>query len=258
MRPLVFDDPDKLGDSVVQVHFEHRLAQRLIGRFLSRGFQDELSRACLATTGEARPSVVLMARLALYGPTASRLHDEVVTVAAYWTEPDARRGPLQALKTSEAQDRILDSLDKAIADAHRFTVEKRVRDRLLAALPRDLNELELPLRTRLDDAREAAEKALHERGEAETKAFVDLLVDQRQRIIKEAAEFDRDARQLALRFPEELERAQRERDRRRWDVRLPEIEQQLATDPQRIRESYVIEAARVDPVGIVYLWPRTN
>jgi SNF2 family DNA or RNA helicase len=258
VRPLVFDDPDKLGDSVVQVHFEHRLAQRLIGRFLSRGFQDELSRACLTTGGEARPSVVLMARLALYGPGASRLHDEVVTVAAYWTEPDVRRGALQVLKTTEAQDRILDSLDKAIADARLFTVDETVRQRLHAAIPRDLEELEQPLQRRLDEGREAAESALRERGEAEAKAFVDLLLDQRRRIVREATEFDRDVRQLAFHFPEEMERAQRERDRRRWDARLQEIERQLISEPQRIRESYVIKAARVDPVGIVYLWPRTN
>ena len=76
--------------------------------------------------------------------------------------------------------------------------------------------------------------------------------------MKEATEFDRDAHQLVFRFPEELERAQRERDRRRWEVRLTEIEHQLATDLRRIRDSYVIKAVRVDPVGIVYLWPRTN
>ena len=258
VRPLVFDDPDTLGDSVVQVHFEHRLAQRLIGRFLSRGFQDELSRACLTSTEEARPSVVLMARLALYGPGASRLHDEVITVAAYWTEPDARRGPLQALRTTEAQERILDSLDKAIADAHRFTVEDRVRERLHSAIPRDLAELEPAIQSRLESARHAAELALLERGEAEAKAFFDLLSDQKRRILREASDFDQTARQLAFEFPDDLERAQREQDRRRWDVRLQEIERQLAGEPQRIRETYVIKAARIDPVGVVYLWPRTN
>jgi CHASE3 domain sensor protein len=103
------------------------------------------------------------------------------------------------LKTTEAQDRILDSLDKAIADARLFTVDETVRQRLHAAIPRDLEELEQPLQRRLDEGREAAQSALRERGEAEAKAFVDLLLDQRRRIVREATEFDRDVRQLVNR-----------------------------------------------------------
>ncbi len=48
-RPVVFADPGTLDDEFVHLHLEHRIARRLLGRFLSRGFvHDDLSRACCA------------------------------------------------------------------------------------------------------------------------------------------------------------------------------------------------------------------
>src|SRR5262249_11011383 len=35
------------AEGVVQLHLEHRLVRRLLGRFLSQGFQSGLSRACV-------------------------------------------------------------------------------------------------------------------------------------------------------------------------------------------------------------------
>jgi hypothetical protein len=53
----------------------------------------------------------------------------------------------------------------------------------------------------------------------------------------------------------------------RWPLREPRlsgladlvrIEWERATEPDRIRKVYVVQARRIEPVGLVYLWPVTN
>ena len=77
--PWCFEDPGTMTDEVVHLHLEHRIVQRLLGRFTAQGFvHHDLSRACLAQTTDAIPRVVLLGRLCLYGPGAARLHEELV------------------------------------------------------------------------------------------------------------------------------------------------------------------------------------
>ncbi|MFN9824971.1 MAG: hypothetical protein ACK58J_12540, partial [Planctomyces sp.] len=96
VRPVVFQDPGEVTDEVVHLFLEHRIVQRLLGRFISQGFvYDDLSRACLVQTRDAIPRVLLTGRLALYGPGAARLHEELIVVSARWTDPATRRGTLE-------------------------------------------------------------------------------------------------------------------------------------------------------------------
>jgi hypothetical protein len=77
-----------MDDSVVHLHLEHRVVQRLLGRFTAQGFvHHDLSRACLTQTSDAIPRVILLGRLSLYGPGAARLHEELIPVTARWTDP---------------------------------------------------------------------------------------------------------------------------------------------------------------------------
>ena len=57
---------------------------------------------------------------------------------------------------------------------------------------------------------------------------------------------------------DEAERRQREADRRAWTRRLEAIETELETEPARIADGYRVRAVRIDPLGLVYLWPRTG
>ena len=57
---------------------------------------------------------------------------------------------------------------------------------------------------------------------------------------------------------DEAERRQREADRRAWARRLEAIERELKIEPRRIADTYRVRAIRVDPIGLVYLWPRTG
>ncbi len=84
--------------------------------------------------------------------------------------------------------------------------------------------------------------------------MIDLLKRQRRRIAEAAG---REDRQMMFDF-DEAERRQREADRRAWTRRLEAIETELETEPARIADAYKVRAVRVDPLGLVYLWPRTG
>jgi hypothetical protein len=97
IRPVVFEDPGRVTDEVVQLHLEHPVVQRLLARFTAQGpVLHDLSRACLAQTHDSIPRVALIGRLALYGPGAARLHEDLIWVTARWIEPQIRKGPLSS------------------------------------------------------------------------------------------------------------------------------------------------------------------
>jgi hypothetical protein len=43
-----------------------------------------------------------------------------------------------------------------------------------------------------------------------------------------------------------------------WRIRLEQFDRDLDQEPQRIIDFYEVRAQRVEPVGLVYLWPETN
>jgi hypothetical protein len=57
---------------------------------------------------------------------------------------------------------------------------------------------------------------------------------------------------------EEDELLQLDANKRYWAKRLEEIRQELKTEPVRIQDLYTVKARRVEPVGLVYLWPVTG
>ena len=104
VRPVIFSDPGRLSAESVHLHLEHRLAQRLLSRFLSQGFlHHELSRACVLPSRDPQPRVVVLGRLSLFGQGAARLHDELITVMADWHPGDDRQAALQPLSGSSRE-----------------------------------------------------------------------------------------------------------------------------------------------------------
>ena len=70
-----------------------------------------------------------------------------------------------------------------------------------------------------------------------------------------------DPKELQLRLSLQgnaLERRQREAEEHHWQRRLDQIDQELVAEPERIREIYAVKAHRIEPVGLVYLWPLSN
>lgn len=251
IRPVVFEDPGIVTDEVVQLHLEQRVVQRLLGRFLSQGFvHHDLSRACLAQTRDAIPRVLLLGRLALYGPSAARLHEEIITITARWIDPAIRKSPLLPY-AREAELKTLELLEKALLSGGRTneTIETTLRH----SVGRDIEELLPHLQDRgLEYAKEATQK-LAKRGEDESRQMRTLLESQRKHILEKQVE----SSQRVFKFNDE-ELRQLNADRRHWENRLVKLESELETEPARIKDIYTIRAQRIEPVGIVYLWPASE
>ena len=67
------------------------------------------------------------------------------------------------------------------------------------------------------------------------------------------------AQQLRLEFGDDADELwQLEANKRHWAKRLEMIDGELTSEPDRIREIYAVKARRIEPVGVVYLWPVTG
>lgn len=252
IRPVVFRDPGSLDGEVVHLHLEHRLVQRLLGRFLSQGFlYDELTRACVCYTRETIPKVIALGRLSLYGDRASRLHDEIVAVAADWSDPALRgKSKLRPLTETGKKD-VLRELEDSLATPSLCNVPQSQQDQFKNYAARDVEELIPHLEDHAKVLTERAERELTKRGTKEAKDMKQLLEDQRDRILKQQERYQ--TRQLSLFSPEEMR--QIEADLKHWQKRLVQLEQEIEREPQRIEQIYEVKASRVEPVGLVYLYP---
>lgn len=241
------DAPD-----VVQVHLEHRLVRRLLSRFLSQGFASDLNRVCAIIGPGAQPRVVLIGRLALYGAGAARLHEELLMVTAAWTEPDRRTGALRPFG-ERGEEATLEQLEQALRENR--TPAPAIVQRLRASALRDASDLESELRRRAEARRAEVARELVAVGEQEAEALRKLLVDQRERIAKREAAFD--DQQLTLEF-DQIEAEQLRRDRRRWQAKYDRLARDIATEPERVRRGYDVVADRLEIVGLMHLWPKSN
>lgn len=239
------------AEGVVQLHLEHRLVRRLLGRFLSQGFQAGLSRACVVLGPGAQPRVVLLGRLALYGPGAARLHEEMVTVTAPWIEAGRGTTPLKPFGT-RGEETTMTQVEAALRDPRRPPAG--AVDRIRAWAAKDAADLEPELRRRAAEAREHAAKSLAERGEREAADLRDLIAAQ----LKQVAEGDAKPEDMQLDLFGADEVAQRRRDRLHWRRKLTDLQAQLDTEPARLCEAYSVRADRVEVVGLLYLWPGSN
>ena len=122
---------------------------------------------------------------------------------------------------------------------------------------RDIEDLLPQLEARAEMVARAAAERLRERGEREERQLRETLEGQRRRIEAELTRHDTGALQLQLEFSED-ERRQREADVTSWRKRLAQFDRDLETEPARIREFYEVRAKRVEPIGLVYLWPDTG
>ena len=256
IRPVVFEAAATLTDETVHLHLEQRVAQRLLARFRAQGFvHHDLSRACLAQTRDAIPRVVLLGRLSLFGQRAERLHEEIVPVTARWNEPARRSRPLRAY-ARQAEARTLSLLDESMAGTTGAPNEV-IQRRLLDSAARDIEELRPQLEARAEEYARSAKDRLAERGDGEAAALRETLLDQRKRVIEELERHDAEYRQLSLEFKAEEVR-QLDANMAHWRLRQDQFERDLANEPDRIRDFYVVRAQRIEPVGLVYLWPETN
>ena len=280
VRPVIFSDPGRLNAEAVHLHLEHRLVQRLLSRFLSQGFlHHELSRACVLASRDPQPKVLVLGRLSLFGQGATRLHDELISVIADWHPGVDRAAALQPLGGDQRQQAWA-LLTQAMADGGIQAITGETRRQLQAEAPADVEALKPALDGAANQALAAAAELLKQRGELEAAALRDVLRSQRKRINatvrqrnQDLAKLDRrvagadptglipglddqlDVPALDLQKLSNQERKQLAADQKHWQRRLEVIETELASEPKRIQDSYRVITHRLEPAGLVYLWP---
>lgn len=259
IRDVVFTDPGIVSDEVVHLHLEQRVVQRLLGRFSAQGFvHHDLSRSCFAQVKDAIPRVVLLGRLCLYGLGAARLHEELIPVTARWADPLIRKTQL-APYAKDAEAKTMHLLEESLLKSQGIHLSPEVTLQLQSSAPRDIAELLPHLEMRGAEYAAEAENKLAQRGFAESKAMREILETQRKHITETVKKFDKMNReQLTFEFAQEEELAQLDANKRYWVKRLEELREELKTEPERIEDLYRIRARRIEPVGLVYLWPVTG
>jgi len=280
VRPVIFSDPGRLNAEAVHLHLEHRLVQRLLSRFLSQGFlHHELSRACVLASTDPQPKVLVLGRLSLFGQGATRLHDQLISVIADWHPGDDRASALKPLAGAQ-QQQAWAALTEAMEAGNAEAISVAIRSQLQADAPADVAALKPALDAAAEQAQATAAELLKQRGSTEADALKDVLRAQRKRINATVRQRNRDLakldRQAAAADPTALipgleeqlevpaldlqklssqERKQLSADQKHWQRRLETIETELATEPKRIQESYRVITHRLEPAGLVYLWP---
>ncbi len=254
VRPVVLEAPEGVDDSVVQLHLEHRVVKRLLGRFLAQGFvYHDLSRAVLAQSSDPIPRVVLLGRLSLFGAGATRLHEELIVVTARWSDSATRTGALQPFGR-DGETSTLELLERAVDEAGRRSIAAPVQQRIQNTLSLDLAQLLPHLQQRAETAQADAAQLLNQRGEQEGQALVKTLEAQRKRVIEQS----KVQVQLNLFEFSEVEKGQLDADRRYWERWLIQADEDLQLEPERIRGFYRVQTHRIEPLGIAYLWPVTG
>lgn len=255
IRPIVFNPPNGIDDSVVQLHLCHRITQRLLGRFISQGFvHHDLSRACLAQSSDAIPRAVLLGRLSLYGKGAVRLHEEILTITSKWTDPSIRKTKLSPYG-KESELKTLELLEDSLKHGLNSIIPAPIQQKLLGSIARDIEELLPHLYNRGEEAKEEAIKKLIDRGKIESDGMLKTLEDQKKRVATEFGKTKLDQLSLGL---DEAEKRQLESNRKYWQKWLANVDSDIRVEPARILEFYKVTSFRIEPIGIGYLWPVTG
>jgi hypothetical protein len=147
----------------------------------------------------------------------------------------------------------LDLLEESLLASKGRRTTEVVQRRLQETALRDVQELRPHLENRGLEVATAAETRLQERGEREARSMREILEAQKKRIFEAQAK-EEDDPQRSFDF-DLLEKRQLEANKRHWAKRLTKLDEEMATEPDRIRDLYRIQARRVEPVGLAYLWP---
>ena len=150
-------------------------------------------------------------------------------------------------------------LEAALLDG-RHPIPDTIIRQLQSSAPRDVRELLPFLESRGQEYIRDAEQKLAERGAAEARAMREILETQKKHIQTTYARHENmDDRQLRLNYGDDVEELrQLELNKRYWAKRLESIDNELNSEPERIRNLYQVKARRIEPVGLVYLWPVTG
>lgn len=183
-----------------------------------------------------------------------RAEDHVLEVLVRKTETIKRElGSLAKV----INDDIERHLKLALAESNEHSLNDIIQRKLLNAAPRDIDELLPQLQPQAEKLAIAAMDKLRCRGQEEAANLRATLEHQRDHIRAELDRHERQPAQLTLGFDAE-EKRQLQANMNAWRRRPEQFDGDLEREPERIRAFYEVRAQRVEPVGLIYLWPETN
>ena len=251
--PVVFDAPTKLSTPVVQLHLQHPIVQRILGRFLAQGYSaHDLARVTvLRNPHNSNPRVIALGRLSIFGHGATRLHDDVLLLAAPFDERGTKLVPYR----QDQDQKAVDQLESLFMGSPTLAgVDARLQERFRSWAPKHFAELWPHVEHEADARAHDVERKLGLRGKADADALrkiIDTQIHLADRTLKEQPT-------LAFTDAERDQRKQRERDREHIAARRETLRRELVEEPDAIVASYQILRRRVEPVGLIYLWPTTR
>ena len=242
-------DGDKAVLDVEHLHLEHRLVKRLLSQFEAQGFRARLERMAVLKAKIERPRVILLSRLTLYAKGANRLHSEIMSITANVTEAG-----VSALKEEGRTSlQVLTDLQASLESATR-PEDSAIRP-FQGRASRDAKSLRPELEERALAKEALVKEDLKKQGEDQALSLQNLLKQQKKSLSDRLNEKMSDSeKQYEMDFSDK-EQKQLEKDKARWQARLDEIDQEIETQPEQVREKYEISARRLEPVGLVYLIP---
>ncbi len=257
--PVTFEPTGKVGGGAVHLHLQHPVVQRVLGRFMAQGYSmGDLSRVTVVRNRkDALVRVIAFGRLSLFGAGAARLHDELISVAARWI--DTRDAPLQPFAEEGDRNAVL-LLEQLLSESPTLRgVPKNLLDRVQAEAPKLFAQLWKPIREEADARATKAIGKLKARGRAESEALTGILESQEAAIrksLKKQLSFD----DLADCSPEQARREQEqfEQDKKYLHKRLEGLAKDKQTEPAAIKQLYEVALHRLQPVGLVVLWPESR
>lgn len=253
-QPVVFEAPKTMTSPRVHLHLHHPFVRRVMDLLRAQGFgAHDLQRVTVVRDRNAADVRVLaFGRLSLFGRGAVRLHDALVTVVAPW---DPERGPLPGTGARAEDERALFRLETLLAkpEALRSVSDRRATEVLQRAAS-DFATLWSLVRDEADAQAHDAQTKLGQRGHDEAVQLTEILEGQRRAIERALADPSREQLLLPGMLPEP-ERRQLDEERKAMRERLRTIPKEIEREPAELEAMYRVQLRRLEPVGLVYLWP---
>lgn len=257
LLPVSFEPGRHLSVDRVHLHLQHPFVQRALARFLAQGTSmHDLQRVTVVRTRYTSAArVVAFGRLSLFGRGATRLHDRVVPVVAPWLEGKGKTHlqPFVSDADREALLRFEDSLREAPGEDD---VAEVVRQRLAASAADDFAVLWPHVEAAAAAEEDRARGMLERRGAQEAEALRGIL--DRQRVAIEQALAEGQQGLLRLEEADEAQQRQFRADQRHMQQRLERLEREREEEPAEIVAGYQVVSRRLEPLGLVYLWPQNR
>ena len=255
--PVLFEPPPKMNSAAAQLHLSHPFVRRILSRFQAQGYSaHDLNRVTIVRSRDNLIRVIAFGRLSLFGRGAARLHDQLVSVAARWVETSDE--PLKPF-TEEADRRALDALEQVLAESPTLEgVSEAARQKVIDAAPELFSQLWSHVRAEADARAQEALLDLERRGLEEADQLKEILRRQRDAIESQLQLKPEQQQELNFEKLTKSEQKQVEADRTYMGHRLEAIDREIQEEPEDLKSLYQVSLRRLEPVGLVVLWPKTR